>query len=157
LSDDAIATYRERLVARAALITPNLDEAAVLLERERPIAADELYEVADQLYRRFGCPVLLKGGHLDTDPVDVLRHSGGAVGWRHARVAAVDSHGTGCMLSAAIAGHLALGCELERACELSLGFVHDALVQSCRLRGGISLAGIEAASAELAHLQRVER
>ena len=157
LDRQAEDAYRSRLLPRAALVTPNLDEAAALLERE-PIAPDEMQQVAETIYARFGCPVLLKGGHLSGDPVDVLRHPDGVVSWRHARIPDVDTHGSGCMLSAAIASHLALGHALVEACERALAFVHDALQHSHQLRTGderFALAGVEKARSHLAHLQRL--
>ena len=155
LAPDAVRAYREQLLPRAALATPNLDEAAVLLERTRPIAGDELFAVAEQLFDQCQCPILLKGGHLAGDPVDLLHHSGGALAWTHTRVSSVDTHGSGCMLSAAIAAHLALGHDLEAACERSLGFVHDALLHCHRLTERMSLAGIEHAHADTGHLRRL--
>lgn len=154
LSAEAVRAYRERLLPHAALVTPNLDEAAVLCDRDR-IDSDEIFAVSDQLFDRCQCPVLLKGGHLRGDPIDILRHPGGLVAWRHARVTDVDTHGSGCMLSAAIAAHLALGHGLVLACELSLAFVHDALLRGHRLAGDITLAGIEHAQADVRRLTRI--
>ena len=153
LEPAAIAGYRERLLPIAAVITPNLDEAAVLLERPT-IAPDEQVDAADQLYRRFGVPVLLKGGHLAGDPVDVLRHPAGTVSWRHPRIDGVDSHGSGCMLAAAIAAHFALGDGLVDACEAGLCFVHDALARPCRLPRGELLADVELATVDRSVLRR---
>lgn len=155
LAPEAVRAYRERLLPHATLVTPNLDEAAVLLERA-PIGADEIFAVAEELYQQCQCPVLLKGGHLAGDPTDILRHRGGLIAWRHPRIADVDTHGSGCMLSAAIAGHLALGHGLTTACELSLAFVHDALLRGHRLAGDITLAGIEHAQADVRRLTRLQ-
>jgi hydroxymethylpyrimidine/phosphomethylpyrimidine kinase len=155
LGEDAIAAYCERLLPNAAVITPNLDEAAVLLDRG-PIRRDELAAVAGSLHLRFGVPVLLKGGHLDGDPVDLLRDADGAVAWRHARVTGVNAHGTGCMLSAAIAARLAAGAALRPACAAGLAFVHDALQKAQRIAPGVALAGIEAAVADPAALVSVD-
>lgn len=155
LSPEAVRAYRERLLPHATLVTPNLDEAAVLLERES-IGADEIFSAAEELYELCQCPVLLKGGHLAGDPVDILRHPRGVVAWRHPRIADVDTHGSGCMLSAAIAGHLALGHGLTTACELSLAFVHDALLRGHRLAGDVTLAGIEHAQTDVRRLTRLQ-
>lgn len=156
LREDAVAAYRDALAPACAVITPNLDEAAVLLERDG-IGAAEVDEAARALSRRLGCSVLLKGGHLSGDPVDVLWHDGQWTRWTHARVTGVDTHGSGCMLSAAIAAWLARGADLIAACERGLGFVHSALSTPLALAGGVRLAGIEHARGEDAPLQRDHR
>lgn len=154
LSEDAIDAYRTRLLPTAALMTPNLDEAAILLERD-PITSRQLFSTAKALSERFACAVLLKGGHLNGDPIDVLCHPDGVSAWTHRRVNNVDTHGTGCMLSAAIASKLALGENLATACEHALAFVHDALTYAHQLSTDTTLAGIESAHVQSAHLQRV--
>ncbi|ACY14963.1 bifunctional hydroxymethylpyrimidine kinase/phosphomethylpyrimidine kinase [Haliangium ochraceum] len=156
LQEDAVARYRERLIPGCTLVTPNLDEAAVLLERG-PIAAAELDQVARALGQRFGCAVLLKGGHLEGDPVDVLWHRGGWTRWRHERIRGVNTHGSGCMLSAALAACLARGAALAEACELALAFVHQALKQPLALDAERRLAGIEEADSDTSALMRETR
>jgi hydroxymethylpyrimidine kinase/phosphomethylpyrimidine kinase len=155
LDEDAVEAYRELLIPRAALATPNLDEAAVLLGRPRVEAAG-LHDAADALFERLGCAVLLKGGHLPGDPVDLLRHAGGVAAWRHARIDGVDTHGSGCMLSAAIAARFALGDELVEACRHGLAFTHDALARGLALEGGARLADVEAATTDSGKLERIE-
>ncbi|MCG8421506.1 MAG: bifunctional hydroxymethylpyrimidine kinase/phosphomethylpyrimidine kinase [Proteobacteria bacterium] len=145
VDEAAIDAYCEHLLPRAALATPNLDEAAVLLGDES-IDRAHLRGAADRLFERFGCPILLKGGHVEGHPIDVLRHADDTLMWTHQRVTGVNTHGSGCMLSAAIAAYLATGESLERACERGLAFVHDALLRSIGLSSTIRLAGIEQAS-----------
>jgi hydroxymethylpyrimidine kinase/phosphomethylpyrimidine kinase len=153
LQEDAIRAYREALIPRCSLLTPNLDEAAVLLDVAR-IEEERLDETAAELGQRFGCAVLLKGGHLAGDPIDVLWHEGRWTRWRHPRIHGVNTHGSGCMLSAAIAAWLARGADLVTACERGLGFVHSALAAPLELAGDVRLAGIEHARSEDAPLQR---
>jgi hydroxymethylpyrimidine/phosphomethylpyrimidine kinase len=155
LAQDAVEAYHEHLLPLAALVTPNLDEAAVLLGVER-VAEGDLRAVAEALYERLGCPVLLKGGHLPGDPLDILRHAAGVVAWRHARIPGINTHGSGCLLSAAIASRLALGDELTEACAAALAFTHDALARGLLLASGARLADVEGARAESAELERVE-
>jgi len=156
LDDDAVDAYRSALAPVATLVTPNLDEAAVLSGTPIDPAADvdSLAEAAAALGRQLDCSILLKGGHLSGDPIDVLWQPSGLVAWRHPRVAGANTHGTGCMLSAAISAHLALGHELEAACERALAFVHDALVRARPIGAG-RLAGIEEASADPRLISRV--
>lgn len=151
LKEDAIAAYKRELLPGASLATPNLDEAAVLLERG-PIERGEIDAVARELERSLGCAVLLKGGHLQGDPVDLLCVGGQLTRWAHPRLAVVNTHGTGCMLSAAIAAQLGLGATLQDACAKGLAFVADALSQPWEIAAGVKLAGIERAEARLALL-----
>ncbi len=67
MREEAVAVYEELLLPGAALLTPNLDEAAVLLRSSVNPERDELPEAAARLAIRYGCPVLLKGGHLEGD------------------------------------------------------------------------------------------
>jgi len=116
LEADAIQAMTERLFPLARLITPNLDEGAVLLGR-RPEGRADLHEAAATLAERFATHVLLKGGHLVGDRlIDVLASPDGRLRvFEGTRIKDVDTHGSGCTLSAAIAAHLALGKELDEA------------------------------------------
>jgi hydroxymethylpyrimidine/phosphomethylpyrimidine kinase len=126
LEEDAVRAYREALCPRARLVTPNLDEAAVFLGVSR-IEESEMKDAAVALERMLGAPLLLKGGHLDGDPVDVLAERGAVRSWTHPRRRAVSTHGTGCMLSSAIATRLAHGDALGAAVEAGLQFVDRVL------------------------------
>ena len=116
LEPEAVATVGEQLFPLAALVTPNLDETAVLIGR-RPGDEAAMRVAALELARRFGVPFLLKGGHLGGEElVDVLAlPDGGTERWAGSRVFGVDTHGSGCTLSSAIAAHLALGRPLVEA------------------------------------------
>ena len=111
MREEAVAVYEELLLPGAALLTPNLDEAAVLLRSSVNPGRDELPEAAARLAVRYGCPVLLKGGHLEGDCRDVLSGPDGCLlgQWERPRVQDVSTHGTGCSLSAAVAARLAAG------------------------------------------------
>ena len=122
IDDNAISTLRERLIPLASVITPNLDEAEVLLGEKfawRGNIKTEFWEVAEsaeKLADTLGVPVLLKGGHGNGDEVfDALafpKSSGNLHGKssefvKHPRIANTNTHGSGCTLSAAIAANLA--------------------------------------------------
>lgn len=118
LREDAVAVLRARLLPRATVITPNLDEAELLLGRRPREHAAGMAEDAADLARMFGAAVLLKGGHVKGDLlVDVLMdREGRKLAERTAtRVADVDTHGSGCTLSAALTARLAAGDTLEDA------------------------------------------
>jgi hydroxymethylpyrimidine/phosphomethylpyrimidine kinase len=116
LQPEAVAAVSAQLLPLAALVTPNLDEAAVLLGR-RPDDEAEMRAGALELAKRFGVPFLLKGGHLRGNGlVDVLATpDGGLARWGGVRIEGVDTHGSGCTLSSAIAAQLALGRSLTEA------------------------------------------
>jgi hydroxymethylpyrimidine/phosphomethylpyrimidine kinase len=136
LTADAEQVMRDVLLPLAALITPNLDEASLLVGREvRDVAA---MEAAGRKLLQLGAKgALVKGGHLvEGDAVDVLVTAGGVRRFTHPRLVTRAGHGTGCTLSAAITAGLALGRDLERAVEDGLDFVHRALAEAPGLGRG---------------------
>jgi hydroxymethylpyrimidine/phosphomethylpyrimidine kinase len=133
---DAVTAYVERLFPMAALITPNLDEAAALLSR-RVSRAAALHPAANDLWLEFGRPVLLKGGHLrGSEAVDVLRDADGFAEFRAPVVRGVHTHGTGCTLSAAITAGLASGQPLRQSVRSAKRFVSRAIARSFRWGAG---------------------
>ena len=142
LEEDAVAAYRECLLPMATVATPNLDEARVLLGRAVE-SAEDMDEAALALSESLGCAVLLKGGHLEGDPRDVLSFRGRIESRTHPRVERGSSHGTGCILSAAITAYLALGDTLADACFKASDFVFRILSEPLRLSGGIELPDVE--------------
>ena len=140
ISDDAIERYKN-LVQYCTLLTPNLDEAAVLLKRE--FSENNLVGTAKELHQKYGCAVLLKGGHASGDPEDILFDGSKIHRWKQTRIEGINTHGTGCMLSASIAAHLAKGEPLYHAVNIGLQCVQRALRSPITLSTSISLAGIE--------------
>ncbi|KTT25907.1 bifunctional hydroxymethylpyrimidine kinase/phosphomethylpyrimidine kinase [Pseudacidovorax intermedius] len=131
----------DRLVAelfpRAALVTPNLDEAALLVGHAIP-DADALDGAAAELLARGARGVLLKGGHLPGEEVvDLLALAGGE---RHrfaaSRIQSRNLHGTGCTLSSAIACGLALGRPLPEAVAQARGYVRGAMQAGVTVKVG---------------------
>jgi hydroxymethylpyrimidine/phosphomethylpyrimidine kinase len=138
LTTEAEDVIRESLLPLAALVTPNLDEAAVLTGR---VVHDlPTMERAGETLLRFGAAAaLVKGGHLPdgTETVtDVLVTPDGIRHLTRPRVATSSTHGTGCTLSAAVAAGLALGRPLETAVEDALDFVHRAIAHAPGLGAG---------------------
>ncbi|MEN9352851.1 MAG: hypothetical protein RL318_176 [Fibrobacterota bacterium] len=130
---DALAVA-DLLFPRAALITPNLDEAALLLGW-RPVR-DKFCRASKELSVRYGCAVLLKGGHLEGDPMDVLAEGGRATTFRSERIETRHTHGTGCVLASAIASNLALGHDLTKSVQLARAFLGRALASAPGLGAG---------------------
>lgn len=155
LEPTAIAAYRSALLPRATLVTPNLDEAGVLLERALEPTVDPA-PVADALYQSLGVPVLLKGGHLAGDPVDILRTATQRIVHRHPRIEGANTHGSGCMLSAAIAARLAQNAPLAAAVADALAIVHDALARGAQTPGN-HLARVELAEINPTHIHRTHQ
>lgn len=143
ISDDAISKYKTLLFPKAALLTPNLDEACALLGWET-IDKTKQKTAAMALFDAFGTPILLKGGHLEGPPVDLLYDGDHTHQWMHTRIDNVNTHGTGCMLAAAITAELAKGGSLHQACSHALGAVHHALQTATRLTEVLTIANIEA-------------
>ena len=135
LSASGTATALRALLPSAALVTPNLDEAAALVGRPVQTVAD-MTDAARALTDLGAAAALVKGGHLSGDPVDVLVAGGIAQRFAGARVPVRPTHGTGCTLSAAIVAGLAGGFELAIAVERATRFVRDALRAALSLGGG---------------------
>ena len=116
LQPAAIKALTEKLFPLAAVITPNLDETAVLLGR-KPSSVEEMRAAAKALWCRHGCAVLVKGGHLrgSREAVDIFFDGRTELLLTAPFIRGLHLHGTGCTYSAAIAAHLALGCELPEA------------------------------------------
>ena len=128
LADEAVRTLIEELLPMATLITPNMDEARVLWDRE-VATLEDMEACARELSTRFGTSVLVKGGHLSGEAADVLCHEN-AISWHTApRTAGVHTHGTGCTFSAAIATCLARGLAVPEAVAEAKAFVSRAIAQ----------------------------
>jgi len=134
---DAIHVLVTELFARVALITPNLDEAGLLVGQKLESVQDML-PAAQVLLNQGARAVLLKGGHLPgADLVDLLLVAGAEPVWMHGpRIHSANSHGTGCTLSSAIAAYLALGCHLPDAVQQARVFVRQAMLAGASVKTG---------------------
>ncbi len=135
VSEEALEMIVRRLVPLATLITPNLPEAEVLAGEAgsgRSSSADRAEELAVKLRDRFGCAVLVKGGHGDNAAaVDVLASDCGIERFEAAWVKKpISTHGTGCSLAAALAAELALGHDIHSAVRGAKAYVHQAIEKS---------------------------
>jgi hydroxymethylpyrimidine/phosphomethylpyrimidine kinase len=136
LDRDAEVAVTEELLPLATIITPNLDEARILTDRD--IAGEsDMVAVAELLVERGARAALVKGGHLEGDlVVDVLVDEAGTETWRRPRLDTTSTHGTGCTLSAAITAGLALGRPLRGAVADALDFAHRAIAEAPGLGSG---------------------
>jgi hydroxymethylpyrimidine/phosphomethylpyrimidine kinase len=137
LAPDAIDTLKRVLIPRALVITPNLPEAAALLES--PIAASEaqMREQAERLLALGPKSVLIKGGHgTGAESVDFLVEPTAFTRLPAARIATQNTHGTGCTLSSAIAAGLAKGVGLAEAVSVAKAYVTAAIAAANRISIG---------------------
>ena len=114
LDDEGQVALQAELLPLATLVTPNLPEAAALAGMG--VGSVREMQAAAKRIREYGVEaVLIKGGHLDGDPVDLLLDASGFTEFPAKRISTTDVHGTGCVLSAAIATELAKGASLKEA------------------------------------------
>jgi hydroxymethylpyrimidine/phosphomethylpyrimidine kinase len=126
LDSDAEATLARELLPLAAIVTPNLREAAILTGGAVVTLAD-MREAARALVRLGARAALVKGGHLEGDAVDLLWDGAEERIWRRRRMETRHTHGTGCTLSAAITAGLARGDPTVEAVERAITFVARAI------------------------------
>ncbi len=136
LEADAVDALKTRLLPHAFLVTPNLDEAALLTGVEVRNMA-EMRKAAEKLAALGPRAVLVKGGHLgDGDATDVLFYQGEFREFTSPRIATRNTHGTGCTLSAAITAGLASGRELPEAVARAKRYVTAAIRSNPGLGAG---------------------
>jgi hydroxymethylpyrimidine/phosphomethylpyrimidine kinase len=137
LAADALEGLRTKLIPQASLITPNLPEAAALLDE--PVADGEAaIERQGRRLLALGCPaVLIKGGHgQGAESIDYLIRHSGTVVLAAPRLATQNTHGTGCSLSSAIAAGLAKGEDMESAVRQAKDWISAAIAAADRLGVG---------------------
>jgi hydroxymethylpyrimidine/phosphomethylpyrimidine kinase len=137
MESDAIQIIRGELMPQAALVTPNLHEAALLVG-ENLEDEDDMAHAAETIVNEMGAQAaLIKGGHLDSGDrvVDIL-YDGDVRAFRGKRINTTNTHGTGCTLSAAIVAQLANGESLHAAVRRAIDYVHNAIATAPSLGSG---------------------
>lgn len=137
LSSDAVDALRSKLFPRAHLITPNLPEAAALLNESIAESEQDIERQGRRLLA-LGCPaVLIKGGHgHGPESTDYLIDANSVIRLAAPRIATANTHGTGCSLSSAIAAGFAKGNGLERAVRDAKAYISAAIAAADRLHVG---------------------
>jgi len=136
LRDDAVAALRDALLPLAAVITPNLPEAEVLLGRSIS-GLDEQRRAAHDLVRLGPRAVVVKGGHAEgSEAMDILFDGERELELRAPRFATANTHGSGCVFSAAITAELAKGAALEEAVQTAKAFISAAIEAALELGRG---------------------
>jgi hydroxymethylpyrimidine/phosphomethylpyrimidine kinase len=118
----ALSELENNLIPHCTIATPNIPEVSHFLKRDIP-NLEEMETAAVDLSSKWGCAVLLKGGHLSTDSVDMMAVGGKCTRFPHTRVSFSGKiRGTGCVLSSALAGFLTKGYNLEKAVAAAIDF-----------------------------------
>jgi hydroxymethylpyrimidine/phosphomethylpyrimidine kinase len=135
MGPSALDALRNKLLPKATLLTPNLHEASVLagITIETP---EQMKEAAKRI-RDLGVPsILVKGGHLNGHPLDILLHNGVFTEFPSVRVNTKHTHGTGCTYSAAITAFIARGLTIPDAVDRAKRYIHEAIATAPGLGGG---------------------
>ena len=135
LDTEGIAALRDRLIAGAAVVTPNTTEARVLTGRSVE-SVDDMRRAAEALVAMGAHAAIVTGGHLEGPPIDVLFDGTDILEMSADRVDTTHTHGTGCTLAAAIAARLALGDTVADALRAAKAYVTLALQQAPGLGRG---------------------
>jgi hydroxymethylpyrimidine/phosphomethylpyrimidine kinase len=152
---DTIAGF-ERLMRLSTLVTPNLPELETLAGTA--LAGDEdIIGASAELYRRFGCAVLAKGGHASGERVtDFLIWEKGTISHHSERLDTGHTHGTGCTLASAVATGLGGGLALATAVDRGVKYVHAALVSAPGFGAGNGPIGHALGTIPYHHLKAAE-
>ncbi|HET7214160.1 MAG TPA: bifunctional hydroxymethylpyrimidine kinase/phosphomethylpyrimidine kinase [Terriglobia bacterium] len=135
LDPPGFSALREQLLPLSTVVTPNLDEAATLTGR--PVRGIEEMKEAAWVIHGFGAhSVVVKGGHLEGEAVDVLFDGREFAEFPAARIETRNSHGTGCIFASALAAGLARGKTLRESVGLAKDFVTAAIVEGLPLGRG---------------------
>jgi hydroxymethylpyrimidine/phosphomethylpyrimidine kinase len=135
IAGEARQALLHRLLPHARLVTPNLHEAAALAGIVVD-SRDSMIEAARRIQALTGAAVLVKGGHLEGEALDILLEGGVVHDFLAARVETPHTHGTGCTYSAAITAGLALGLTVVEAVARGKGFITRAIATNPGLGGG---------------------
>ena len=131
----AVETLTEKLLPIATLVTPNIPEAEVL-SGIKINSRDDMAKAAEHMAKKYGCSVLLKGGHSINDANDLLYENGSVAWFCGKRINNPNTHGTGCTLSSAIASNLAKGYSLCASVKKAKDYISDALSEGLDLGKG---------------------
>lgn len=136
LSDEGLTVLRNQLLTKTTILTPNLPEAAIILERKEPETIAEMEQLAIQLYRLGPKAIVLKGGHLKGDAIDLFYDGSEFIRFSETRIHATHTHGTGCTFASAIAAQLAKGSTRIDAVRFAKLFITNAIKYGFALGAG---------------------
>ena len=134
IDEDAVKTLETKLFPLATVITPNLPELEVIVA-EKISSSRDMELAAQNIFNRYGCAVLAKGGHGQNDANDYL-FDGAGIWFNGQRVDTTNTHGTGCTLSSAIAANLAKDRDLKTSVACAKKYLTGALSTNLNLGKG---------------------
>ena len=126
MADDAIDVFKERMIPKASLVTPNIPESEALTGIKIH-SKDDMAAAAKAINEKYRCSVLCKGGHFDGGADDLLYHDRTYEWFMEERIDNPNTHGTGCTLSSAIAANLAKGYDMYEAVKRAKEYITGAL------------------------------
>ncbi|MBE7011410.1 MAG: bifunctional hydroxymethylpyrimidine kinase/phosphomethylpyrimidine kinase [Ruminococcaceae bacterium] len=135
IKNDAVKTLCEELLPLATLVTPNIPEAEIM-SGFKISSEEDMLKAAKYIGDRYGCNVLLKGGHNINDANDLLYEAGKLIWFDGRRIDNPNTHGTGCTLSSAIASNLAKGFNLSDSVKYAKEYISAALSKGLDLGSG---------------------
>lgn len=135
LSDEAMDVLQNKLIKIADIITPNIPESEVLSGISIK-SQEDMIEAAKKISEMLEGAVLIKGGHLVSDAIDLLYNNGEYRWFKSERINNKNTHGTGCTLSSAIACNLAMSYNLEDSIERAKKYLTGALKDGLNLGKG---------------------
>ena len=130
IDNDALAALKTELLPLARVVTPNIPEAERMTGLKSIANEDEMRHAAHAIREMGARAVLIKGGHLEGEALDLLDNEGRISVFRAERINTTATHGTGCTLAAAIAACLAHNMNLEEAVSTAKRFVTDAILHA---------------------------
>ena len=138
IDESAVLKMEQMLFPLCTVITPNIMEAKNLSGMQISDSAG-MEKAAKKLGDKYGCAVLLKGGHSKDKPSDLLYFDGEFTWFEGEKVSTVEVHGTGCMLSSAVASNLAIGLSLKEAVRLAKDYITGKIAGSRKIGHGSNL------------------
>ena len=135
LQEEAVEALTKQLIPLALLVTPNISEAKVLAGMEI-LSYHDMVKAGKRICGMGAQNVLIKGGHLEGEAVDVLTGAAGERRYSAPRIVTKNTHGTGCTLSSAIAAEIAKGHPLPEAVQIAKEYITRAIKHSLEIGTG---------------------
>lgn len=132
--EEDLSAYTEAIGPKACLLTPNIHEAKLLSGLDIEDTSD-MKKAAEKIFQTTSAPCLLKGGHLEDHPIDVLYDGENFTLFANERIAKAV-HGTGCFLSSSLLGYLARDHPIQKACRLAIQDTADAIKKAVPIGHG---------------------
>ena len=132
---EALCILKNKIIPYATILTPNIPEAEAITDIKIE-SIEDMKKAACVIFQMGAKNVLIKGGHLKDDPVDILYDGEKYFSYENKRINTKNTHGTGCTLSSAIAANLANGKSVETAVKNAKDYVTNAIKYNCEIGKG---------------------